>query len=214
MIHIPQTLYDAIKEKEKEIQQTLEAKAQLESRGFEVCGQLVPLQTRAQEVLGDPQYRNNPLTQRLQRGESLQEIAEGILRQRVYRLKLPWNKEEREAYNTQARTLAELCPRADRIQGHPIYSLNEPEGFTMFNALTCGLIGGLGADGLQYVSSEPLFNAPTGTVMALGALTIGTLGGMWGALLSSLPNKRAIRDNAEQIRKEATYIDNALQGKP
>lgn len=195
------TLFRNLIEGEMEVRSTARNVAMLKSNPkFEVYGTLISSGEMAEELINHAQYDDNPLVKKLRDGESLRDIVTKAVSKYKNKFKLPWNKKEREEYNTHMNQLERILPEIDKLKAHSFISLSEAEGTILLMTAFTSALGAL----IGYMDSGPVE-----LDMVKGAVGGGAFGAFAGGMYSLLEGgkKRAL---GKVLNGEVKYIDKML----
>lgn len=196
-----------IQDREKELRYLNEAIQTLEDHGFQVSGGELPTVRRsAEELLNNSHYDNNPIIQRMRRGEKLESIVADISSKRKYNLKFKWN--ERKNYNKSIEDLSEVIPGTRVLKRSFFLDIPSVESFPVY-AAAMGYAIGKGLLCLEGIESpeEP----STQEFLDKLPYVMGVVGAAFGiipGIADSLRNRT--KNVLSNIKDYVRYVDTSL----
>ncbi len=171
-------------------------------RQTEINLHLFSLRDEAFTLLQQPTYRKNWLAVRIEEGQKLETMAQQLIDDRRYTLKLKEN--EREEYNHRVQELEEMTFYAKHLRCYPLFSLNTPEGGALGGGIAAVLFSGCMVASHSRNTSE----------LFVGAATLATIG-LYATLGANLVNFNYghPRYQRPKMWKEIRYIDTILKGR-
>lgn len=192
------TIYDQLRAKEKEF------KDGDASKDYQIKGPHLTLKKKAESLLDRPEYRNNNLVQKL-KNSRLGKIVDDVTLMRKYKFKFPWNKKERQKYNSQVEELSQIISDSENLKIGSIFNAEKEPEFVIPYCFAGGsaIVGSIGL----------LINllSPEGNTLDLHNLAL--VGGYVASVLGG-----TIKIGEQIVRRaipriQAEYIDDVLSGK-
>jgi hypothetical protein len=193
------TLYNKIRNREREIAKIPKTVTTLREMGHEISGGNPPnIEAIANELLNSQEYASNPIARQLKSGMSLKDIAESLLEERTYSLK--FRKGARKDFNRDLEYLSELVKVDPIFKIEPIFSTSgNPETKVIYGALS----GILFAYGINHASS--------GRGGIWSYLFFGGAGIVWGAIMAAGIYHHNGPHSIQPTLDESDYIDTKLE---
>ncbi|MEK6926470.1 MAG: hypothetical protein AABW50_04295 [Nanoarchaeota archaeon] len=189
------TLYSEFKDLEERLNIDNEQMQRLNSRSYKIETRITSTKEEIKKITSE--YENNIYLRRILGGENPEKIFDEVTSKAKFKLKFPWNKEERKKYNNEVEKLEEITS-SYWLKINSILSLNEPEAWPIYE-FSGGYFIGKALDMIFVTNQNPNVSFLPWT-LGFG-IVCGTL-----TYLQMPKLRKRIKNNRNSFTKNAKHI--------